>query len=70
MSRLVRGFGSITLLLLAFGARADSVANWADTTTEIVARVPRRATSGPISVTTPVGTATSATSLKIRRKHR
>jgi hypothetical protein len=35
MSRFVRGFGSLTLLLLAFGARAESVANWADTTTEI-----------------------------------
>src|SRR5580704_2302668 len=45
MSRLVRGFGSITLLLLAFGARADSVANWADTTTEI-------ATDGPNTIRT------------------
>jgi len=45
MSRLVCGFGSITLLLLAFDARADSVANWADTTTEI-------ATDGPNTVRT------------------
>jgi hypothetical protein len=45
MSRLVRGFGSITLLLLAFGARADTVANWADTTTEI-------ATDGPNTLRT------------------
>jgi hypothetical protein len=45
MSRLVRGFGSITLLLLAFDARAESVANWADTTTEI-------ATDGPNTVRT------------------
>ncbi len=45
MSGLVRGFGSITLLLLAFGARADSVANWADTTTEI-------ATDGPNTLRT------------------
>ena len=35
MSRLVRGFGSITLLLLAFDTRAEPVANWADTTTAI-----------------------------------
>ena len=39
------GFGSITLLLLAFGARAESVANWADTTTEI-------ATDGPNTIRT------------------
>jgi hypothetical protein len=45
MSRLVRGFGSISLLLLAFGARAESVANWADTTTEI-------ATDGPNTIRT------------------
>src|SRR5580693_4081718 len=45
MSRLVRGFGSITLLLLAFGARADSVADWADTITEI-------ATDGPNTIRT------------------
>jgi hypothetical protein len=45
MSRLVRGFGSITLLLLAFGVRADPVANWADTTTEI-------ATDGPNTIRT------------------
>src|SRR5580700_7107746 len=45
MSRLVCGFGAITLLLLAFGARADSVANWADTTTEI-------ATDGPNTIRT------------------
>jgi hypothetical protein len=45
MSRLVRGFGSITLLLLAFGARAESVADWANTTTEI-------ATDGPNTIRT------------------
>jgi len=45
MSRLVGGFGSITLLLLAFCARADPVADWADTTTEI-------ATDGPNTVRT------------------
>jgi hypothetical protein len=45
MSRLVRGLGSITLLLLAVDARAESVANWADTTTEI-------ATEGPNTVRT------------------
>jgi hypothetical protein len=45
MSRLVRGFGSITLLLLAVGVRADPVANWADTTTEI-------ATDGPNTIRT------------------
>jgi hypothetical protein len=44
LSRL-RGFGSITLLLLAFGARAESVAYWADTTTEI-------ATDGPNTIRT------------------
>ena len=41
----LRGFASITLLLLAFGARAESVANWADTTTEI-------ATDGPNTIRT------------------
>ena len=45
MSGLARGFGSITLLLLAFGARAESVANWANTTNEI-------ATDGPNTVRT------------------
>ena len=35
MSGLVRGLGSITLLLLAFDARADIVTDWADTTTAI-----------------------------------
>jgi len=45
MSRLVGAFGSITLLLLAFCARADPVADWADTTTEI-------ATDGPNTVRT------------------
>ena len=45
MSGLARGFGSITLLLLAFSARAESVANWANTTTEI-------ATDGPNTVRT------------------
>jgi hypothetical protein len=45
MSKLVRGFGSITLLMLAFGARAESVANWADTTTDI-------ATDGPNTIRT------------------
>ena len=45
MSKLVLGLGLITLLLLAFGARADSVANWADTTTEI-------ATDGPNTIRT------------------
>ncbi len=45
MSRLVHGLGSITLLLLAFGARAEPVANWADTTTEI-------ATDGPNTIRT------------------
>src|SRR5215470_7648657 len=44
MSGLHR-FASITLLLLAFGARAESVANWADTTTEI-------ATDGPNTIRT------------------
>jgi PAP2 superfamily len=43
--RFVRGFGSIPLLLLAFGARAESVAHWADTTTEI-------ATDGPNTIRT------------------
>ena len=45
MSTLVRRFVPITLLLLAFGARAESVANWADTTTEI-------ATDGPNTIRT------------------
>jgi len=45
VSKLVLGLGLITLLLLAFGARADSVANWADTTTEI-------ATDGPNTIRT------------------
>ena len=45
MSRLVRGFASLTLLLLAFGARAEPVASWADTTTEI-------ATDGPNTIRT------------------
>jgi hypothetical protein len=45
VSRRVRGFGPITLLLLAFGARADPVADWADTTTQI-------ATDGPNTVRT------------------
>ena len=45
MSKLVRGFGSITLLMLAFVARAESVANWADTTTDI-------ATDGPNTIRT------------------
>ena len=45
MSKLVRGLGLITLLLLAFDARADSVATWADTTTEI-------ATDGPNTIRT------------------
>ena len=45
MSRLVRGFASITLLVLAFGAHAESVATWADTTTGI-------ATDGPNTIRT------------------
>src|SRR6516165_12258889 len=45
MSGLVRAFGSITLSLLAFGARAEPVADWADTTTEI-------ATDGPNTIRT------------------
>ena len=45
MSGLVRAFGSITLLLLAFGVRAEPVADWADATTEI-------ATDGPNTVRT------------------
>lgn len=44
MSKL-RGLASITLLLLASGARADSVADWANTTTEI-------ATDGPNTIRT------------------
>src|SRR5215472_1715776 len=43
MSRLVRRLGAMTLLLLACGARAEPVANWADTTTEI-------ATDGPNTI--------------------
>jgi len=35
VSRCVRGLWTITLLLAAFGARADIVTDWADTTTEI-----------------------------------
>jgi hypothetical protein len=45
MQRLVHGFGSLTLLLLACGARADAVANWAYTTTAI-------ATDGPNTIRT------------------
>ncbi|HTD12313.1 MAG TPA: vanadium-dependent haloperoxidase [Steroidobacteraceae bacterium] len=45
MSRRVRGLGLITLLLLTVGARADPVADWADTTTEI-------ATDGPNTIRT------------------
>src|SRR5580700_1605101 len=45
MSRLVRGLGSIILLLLGFGVRAESVATWADATTEI-------ATDGPNTIRT------------------
>jgi hypothetical protein len=45
MSRLARGFGSIILLLFVFGARAESVANWANTTTDI-------ATDGPNTIRT------------------
>jgi hypothetical protein len=44
MNRL-RGFEPIALLLLALGARAEPVANWADTTTEI-------ATDGPNTLRT------------------
>ena len=44
-SALVRGFGTITLLLLAVGAHAEPVADWADTTTEI-------ATDGPNTIRT------------------
>ena len=35
MSRCARGLCPIVLLLIAFGARADIVSDWADTTTEI-----------------------------------
>ena len=35
MSRCVRGFCPIALLLVTFGARADVVTDWADTTTEL-----------------------------------
>jgi hypothetical protein len=45
MTRLVRGFGSLTLLLLASVAHAESVTNWAYTTTEI-------ATDGPNTLRT------------------
>lgn len=45
MSRRVRGVGLIPLLLLACGARADPVADWADTITEI-------ATDGPNTIRT------------------
>jgi hypothetical protein len=45
MSRLVRGLGSIILLSLGFGVRAESVATWADATTEI-------ATDGPNTIRT------------------
>jgi hypothetical protein len=45
MSRRVRGFGVVALWLLAFGARADPVADWADTATEI-------ATDGPNTIRT------------------
>jgi hypothetical protein len=45
VSKLVRGFGPLAFLLLAFGAHADSVASWADTTTEI-------ATDGPNTIRT------------------
>ena len=45
MSRLVRGFGSVIVLLLAFGVCAASVASWAMTTTEI-------ATDGPNTLRT------------------
>jgi len=45
MSGFVRGLGAMTLLLLACGTRAEPVANWADTTTEI-------ATDGPNTIRT------------------
>jgi len=45
MSTLVRRLGAMTLLLLACGTRAEPVANWADTTTEI-------ATDGPNTIRT------------------
>jgi hypothetical protein len=41
-----------------------------DTADEIVVKVPRGATTGPVTVTTPAGTATSASSLKVRRRRR
>jgi PAP2 superfamily len=40
MSRVVRGLAPIGLLLLAIGAHAESVANWAETTTEIATDAP------------------------------
>lgn len=40
MSRLIRVLGPLSLLLLAYGARAESVANWADTTAEIASDGP------------------------------
>ena len=45
MNSLVRAFGSILLATLSFGARAESVASWADATTEI-------ATDGPNTIRT------------------
>lgn len=45
MSRLIRVLGPISLLLLAYSARAEPVANWADTTAEI-------ATDGPNTIRT------------------
>jgi hypothetical protein len=45
MSRIVRAFGPVMLLLAALSARADSVASWAETTTEI-------ATDGPNTIRT------------------
>lgn len=45
MSRCVRRFCPVVLFLVAFGARADIVADWANTTTEI-------ATEGPETVHT------------------
>lgn len=45
MSRLIRVLGPICLLLVAYSARAEPVANWADTTAEI-------ATDGPNTIRT------------------
>jgi hypothetical protein len=45
LSRIFRGLGLLTLLLLAFSAHADAVANWAYTTTDI-------ATDGPNTLLT------------------